>query len=158
MSDVQVVLCNLVRTPIGTYNGSLKSVPAATLGATVLREVLRRAGLAPEKNVRMRYPKIILLSILLLVPALPSFAQPVSTSANPVQRELVYCADQMSHEEREAYRAKMQAAPTREAKDVLRAQHRREMQERARVAGLEGQCEPQAQGGGGPGYRGGRVK
>jgi acetyl-CoA C-acetyltransferase len=49
MSAVQVVLCNPVRTPIGTYSGALKNIPATTLGAAVIREVLRRAGLAPEK-------------------------------------------------------------------------------------------------------------
>ncbi|NMG16861.1 thiolase family protein [Aromatoleum bremense] len=45
----QVVLCHPVRTAIGTYNGALKGVPAAELGAAVLREVVRRAGLAPER-------------------------------------------------------------------------------------------------------------
>ena len=49
MSIFQVVICNPVRTPIGTYGGSLKSTPATTLGATVIREVLQRSGLAPEK-------------------------------------------------------------------------------------------------------------
>ncbi len=45
----QVVLCNPVRTAIGTYNGALKGVPAAELGAAVLREVVKRAGLTPER-------------------------------------------------------------------------------------------------------------
>jgi hypothetical protein len=106
----------------------------------------------------MKSLKIFLLPTLLLVSAFPSFAQSAATSANPVQRELIYCADQMSHEEREAYRAKMQAAPTRDVKEVIRAEHRRNMQERARVAGRADQCEPRAQGGGGPGYQGGRAK
>jgi len=44
----QVVLCNPVRTAIGTYNGSLKGIAAADLGAAAIREVVRRAGLAPE--------------------------------------------------------------------------------------------------------------
>ena len=35
-----------VRTAIGTYNGSLKATPATELGATVVRETLRRAALA----------------------------------------------------------------------------------------------------------------
>ena len=83
-----------------------------------------------------------LLPLTLLATALPAFAQPATTPANPVQRELIYCADQMSHEEREAHRAKMQAARTLEAKEALRTAHRREMQERARAAGREGQCQP----------------
>jgi acetyl-CoA acetyltransferase len=45
MTDRQVVLCNPVRTAIGTYGGSLKTVPAPRLGALVIRETLRRAGL-----------------------------------------------------------------------------------------------------------------
>ena len=38
-----------MRTAIGTYGGSLKSVAATQLGATVIRESLARAGLSPEK-------------------------------------------------------------------------------------------------------------
>lgn len=44
MTDRQVVLCNPVRTAIGTYGGALKSVAAPQLGAVVIRETLRRAG------------------------------------------------------------------------------------------------------------------
>lgn len=49
MSAIDVVLCNPVRTPIGTYAGSLKSTPATELGATVIRETLKRSGLAAEQ-------------------------------------------------------------------------------------------------------------
>ena len=49
MSTSEVVLCNPVRTAIGTYGGSLKDIPATDLGAAAIRETLRRAGLAPEK-------------------------------------------------------------------------------------------------------------
>lgn len=48
MSVIEVVLCHPVRTPIGTYGGSLKSTPATALGAVVIRETLRRSGLSPE--------------------------------------------------------------------------------------------------------------
>lgn len=99
-----------------------------------------------------------LLPLVLLAPALPAFAQPATTPVNPVRRELIYCADQISHEEREAYRAKMQAARTPEAKQALRTAHRREMQERVRAAGREGQCEPRGQPGRGQGYRGGQAR
>lgn len=44
----EVVLCNPVRTAIGTYGGSLKDVPAPDLGAAVIRESIRRSGLAPD--------------------------------------------------------------------------------------------------------------
>lgn len=49
MSNVEVVLCSPVRTAVGTYGGTLKDVPAPTLGAAVIRESLRRAGLAADK-------------------------------------------------------------------------------------------------------------
>ena len=48
MSTRQIVLAHPVRTAIGTYNGTLKSVPATQLGAIVIQEVLRRAGLSGD--------------------------------------------------------------------------------------------------------------
>jgi acetyl-CoA C-acetyltransferase len=46
MANNEVVLCGAVRTPIGTYGGALKDVPATELGAWVIRETLLRNGLA----------------------------------------------------------------------------------------------------------------
>ena len=48
MTQHDILLCHPVRTAIGTFNGSLKGTPATELGATVVRETLARAGLAPE--------------------------------------------------------------------------------------------------------------
>ena len=48
MSEREIVLCNPVRTAIGTYGGSLKDTPAPDLGAAVIRETLKRSGLAVE--------------------------------------------------------------------------------------------------------------
>ena len=45
MPSRDVVLCRPVRTAIGTFNGALKGTPATELGATVVRETLRRSGL-----------------------------------------------------------------------------------------------------------------
>ncbi len=45
MNSRDIVICQPVRTAIGAYNGSLKSVPAPALGAVVVRETLKRAGL-----------------------------------------------------------------------------------------------------------------
>jgi acetyl-CoA C-acetyltransferase len=39
-----VVLASAARTPIGSFGGSLSSLSAPTLGATAIREALRRAG------------------------------------------------------------------------------------------------------------------
>lgn len=47
MSTPDIVICHPVRTAIGAYNGSLKGTPATELGAVVVRETLRRAGLDP---------------------------------------------------------------------------------------------------------------
>jgi acetyl-CoA C-acetyltransferase len=44
-----VMLCHPVRTAIGTYNGTLKGTPATELGATVVRETVRRSGLDPAR-------------------------------------------------------------------------------------------------------------
>lgn len=49
MSQKEVVICNPVRTAIGTYGGSLKEVPAPDLGAAVIRETLKRSGLSADK-------------------------------------------------------------------------------------------------------------
>jgi len=46
MNNIQIVLCHPVRTPIGTYGGSLKDLPAPDLGACVIRETLKRSGLS----------------------------------------------------------------------------------------------------------------
>lgn len=58
------------------------------------------------------------------------------------QRELIYCADQMTHEEREAYRANMRAARSAEEKAAIRQAHQQEMQGRAKQRGDEALCEP----------------
>lgn len=48
-SASDILLCAPVRTAIGTFNGSLKGVPATSLGAAVIRETLRRSGLDPAR-------------------------------------------------------------------------------------------------------------
>lgn len=46
MTKPEIVLCSPVRTAIGAYGGALKDTPATELGAAVIRETLRRSGLA----------------------------------------------------------------------------------------------------------------
>ena len=43
----RVVMISGVRTPVGRYMGALKEVPAYDLGALVLNEAVKRAGLDP---------------------------------------------------------------------------------------------------------------
>ena len=46
MKDLYVVNC--CRTAVGSFGGSLKNTPASDLGAIVVKEALKRAGVAPE--------------------------------------------------------------------------------------------------------------
>ena len=45
----EVVIVNAVRTPIGKFGGKLSSVPAAELGEIVVKELLTRAKIRPDK-------------------------------------------------------------------------------------------------------------
>jgi Acetyl-CoA acetyltransferase len=45
----EVVIAGAVRTAIGTFGGAFVDTPATQLGATVLKEALRRAGVKPEQ-------------------------------------------------------------------------------------------------------------
>ena len=51
MRDVVIVAG--ARTPVGTFGGSLKSVPVVELGALVLKEALKKAGLRPVADEAM---------------------------------------------------------------------------------------------------------
>lgn len=42
----EIVICAPVRTAIGTFGGSLKDMPAADIGAAVIKESLQRAGIS----------------------------------------------------------------------------------------------------------------
>ncbi|ACB85479.1 acetyl-CoA C-acetyltransferase [Natranaerobius thermophilus] len=44
----KIVIASGVRTPIGTYGGSLKDFPAHKLGEKVIKEAVNRASIAPE--------------------------------------------------------------------------------------------------------------
>ncbi|MDP3064006.1 MAG: acetyl-CoA C-acetyltransferase [Chloroflexota bacterium] len=45
----EVVIASAVRTPVGTFGGSLAEVPAVKLGAVAIAEALRRAGVSPTQ-------------------------------------------------------------------------------------------------------------
>ena len=45
----EAVICEPVRTPVGTYGGSLSDVPAARLAAIVVGELVRRTGVTAEQ-------------------------------------------------------------------------------------------------------------
>jgi acetyl-CoA C-acetyltransferase len=47
MKDEDVVIVSAARTPVGSFNGSLSSVPAHSLGEVAIRAALERAHVAP---------------------------------------------------------------------------------------------------------------
>jgi acetyl-CoA C-acetyltransferase len=49
MAEREIVICNPVRTAIGTFGGSLKDTPAADLGAAAIRATLERSRLAADR-------------------------------------------------------------------------------------------------------------
>src|SRR5258708_30711785 len=44
----EAVIISAVRTPVGKFRGALKDFKAPDLGALVVRETVRRAGIQPE--------------------------------------------------------------------------------------------------------------
>jgi len=44
----EVVIVSAVRTAIGAFQGTLKDVPATTLGSTVIKEAIKRAGISGD--------------------------------------------------------------------------------------------------------------
>lgn len=55
MSQTDVVIASATRTPIGSFQGVLSTLPAPELGAIVIREAVKRAGVAPEKVERVYF-------------------------------------------------------------------------------------------------------
>ena len=48
MNKKEVVIVAGVRTPVGAFGGSLRDVPVVQLGALVIKEALKSAGLRPK--------------------------------------------------------------------------------------------------------------
>ena len=49
MSELkEVVVVSGVRLPVGSYGGSLKNTPAIDMGAMVVKEAVKRAGIEPS--------------------------------------------------------------------------------------------------------------
>ncbi len=47
MTDI--VITGAARTPIGAFNGGLRTIAASELGAVVIAAAMKRAGIAPEE-------------------------------------------------------------------------------------------------------------
>jgi acetyl-CoA C-acetyltransferase len=48
MNKMEVYIVSAVRTPIGSFGGSLKDVPATRLGAAAIKAAIEKAGIRPE--------------------------------------------------------------------------------------------------------------
>ena len=48
MNQKEVVIVSAVRTPIGSFGGSLKNIPAPKLGALAIKAAIEKAGIKPE--------------------------------------------------------------------------------------------------------------
>lgn len=48
MDKRDIVIASAVRTPIGSFNGALSSIPAPRLGSIVIETTIRKAGIKPE--------------------------------------------------------------------------------------------------------------
>jgi acetyl-CoA C-acetyltransferase len=49
MKDEDIVIVGAARTPVGSFNGSLSSLPAHQLGEVAIRAALERAGVKPDE-------------------------------------------------------------------------------------------------------------
>lgn len=112
MSQPEVVICNPVRTAIGTYGGTLKDMPAPLLGAAAIGESLKRSGLEADQvqslvmgNVIQAGVKMnparqagIAAGLPVQVPALTvnrvcgSGAQAVASAALEIWSGMIHCA------------------------------------------------------------------
>jgi acetyl-CoA C-acetyltransferase len=59
MAERSVVVLSGARTAIGTYGGSLKDVPPTQLGAIVVRDAVKRAGVDPEQVGHVVFGNVI---------------------------------------------------------------------------------------------------
>ena len=48
MTTRRAAIVSPVRTPVGTFGGSLRTVPVEELAATAIKAVLERTGIDPE--------------------------------------------------------------------------------------------------------------
>jgi len=55
----EVVIASACRTAIGKFGGTLKDVPAVEMGATVIAEAVKRAGIAPEQVDEVIFGNVI---------------------------------------------------------------------------------------------------
>lgn len=55
----EVYILGACRTAVGSYGGGLKDIPAVKLGAEVIREALKRAGISPEQVEEVLFGNVL---------------------------------------------------------------------------------------------------
>ena len=70
------VFAEPVRTAIGTFGGSLKDVPAPSLGATAIGAAVKRAGIRPDEVQSVVMGNVV----------------QAGTSMNPARQAAIYAA------------------------------------------------------------------
>ena len=45
----EVYIMSAIRTPVGSFGGALKDIPATKLGATAIKSALEKAGIKPTQ-------------------------------------------------------------------------------------------------------------
>jgi len=54
-----VVVASIVRTPVGSFGGSLKSLSAVQLGSIAVKEAMKRAGISPDQVDNMVFGNVL---------------------------------------------------------------------------------------------------
>lgn len=57
--EERVAIVSAARTPIGSFNGALSTLPAHTLGSTVIKEVLKRAAIQPQEVSEVIFGQVL---------------------------------------------------------------------------------------------------
>ena len=57
VADKSVAIVAAVRTPVGSFNGALASLPASALGTVALKAAIERAKLDPPRSRRSSWAR-----------------------------------------------------------------------------------------------------
>jgi hypothetical protein len=87
----------------------------------------------------------IAVSIAAAAVMLAATMEAIGEQQAPVKREIIPGSELMTSQERERYRQRMRGAKSPQEEERIRTEHRRQMQERARLRGLR-LAEPDAGG------------
>ena len=78
----------------------------------------------------------VLIGVLLFSPGLALAADPAHPNAKAVASEPIYGSELMTQYEKAVYRSKLLVAKSPKEQEQIRAEHRRQMRERAKARGV----------------------